>query len=147
MKSKFVALLLPFALAGCAQQPPGNDPALSEPGVVPAEDQQERDWAEIERLENEAKALARATGCTSSEGCRTAPVGNRACGGPRYYLVYCAATTDSTALFARLREVVDAENEYNEEYEIASTCEFRMPPEIAFSGGECRPATEQRSTP
>ena len=147
MRSMSVVLLLSLALAGCAQQPPGNDPALSEPGLVPAEDQQERDWAEIERLENEAKALARATGCTSSEGCRTAPVGNRACGGPRYYLVYCAATTDSAALFARLREVVDAENEYNEEYEIASTCEFRMPPEIAFSGGECRPATEQRSTP
>lgn len=147
MRLKLVALLLSFALAGCAQQPAGNDPAVSEPGVMPAEDQQERDWTEIERLEDEAKALVRASGCTSSEGCRTAPVGNRACGGPRYYLVYCAATTDSTALFAKLREVVDAENEYNEEYEIASTCEFRMPPEIAFSGGECRPATEQRSTP
>jgi len=147
MRLKLVALLLSLALAGCAQQPAGNDPAASEPGVMPAEDQQERDWTEIERLEDEAKALVRASGCTSSEGCRTAPVGNRACGGPRYYLVYCAATTDSTALFAKLREVVDAENEYNEEYEIASTCEFRMPPEIAFSGGECRPATEQRSTP
>lgn len=147
MRLRFVALLLSSALAGCAQQPAGNDPAASEPGVMPAEDQQERDWTEIERLEGEAKALVRASGCTSSEGCRTAPVGNRGCGGPRYYVVYCAATTDSTALFARLRDVVDAENEYNEEYEIASTCEFRMPPEIAFSGGECRPATEQRSTP
>ena len=147
MRLRLVALMLSSALAGCAQQPAGNDPAASEPGVMPVEDQQERDWTEIERLEGEAKALVRASGCTSSEGCRTAPVGNRACGGPRYYLVYCAATTDSTALFARLRDVVDAENEYNEEYEIASTCEFRMPPEIAFSGGECRPATEQRSTP
>lgn len=147
MRMKLFALLLLPVLAACAQQPGGNDPVASEPGVMPAEDQQERDWAEIERLENEAKALARATGCTSSEGCRTAPVGNRACGGPRYYLVYCAATTDSIALFSKLSEVVKAENEYNEEYEIASTCEFRMPPEIAFSGGECRPATEQRSTP
>lgn len=146
MTRKAVFMLL-LSLAACAQQPAAGDPSTSEPGVMPAEDQQERDWAEIERLESEAKALVRATGCTSSEGCRAAPVGNRACGGPRYYLVYCAPTTDSTALFGKLNEVVSAENEYNEEYEIVSTCEFRMPPEIAFSGGECRPATEQRSMP
>ncbi|CAN5144602.1 hypothetical protein BH23GEM2_BH23GEM2_25530 [soil metagenome] len=146
MRSGILVMFL-LSLVACAQQPAGSDPSASEPGVMPAEDQQEWDWAEIERLENEAKALARATGCTSSEGCRTAPVGNRACGGPRYYLVYCAAATDSTALFSKLNEVVNAENEYNEEYEMVSTCEFRMPPDIAFSGGECRPATEQRSTP
>jgi hypothetical protein len=146
MRSKVLCTLL-VSLVACAQQPAASDPSVSEPGIMPAEDQQERDWAEIERLEAEAKALARSTGCTSSEGCRTAPVGNRACGGPRYYLVYCAPTTDSTALFSKLNEVVAAENEYNEEYGVVSTCEFRMPPEIAFSGGECRPATEQRSTP
>jgi hypothetical protein len=146
MRSVVPATLLLFYVA-CAQQPASNDPSTTEPGIMPAEDQQERDWAEIERLEDEARALVRATGCMSAEGCRTAPVGNRACGGPRYYLVYCAATTDSAALFSKLNEVVAAENEYNEEYEVVSTCEFRMPPDIALSGGECRPATEQRSTP
>lgn len=140
-----------WALGGgvaCTQPAPATDPNVTPPASEqPAADQQDRDWAAIERLENEAKAIAQATGCTSAAGCRTAPVGNRACGGPRYYLVYCASATDSAALQRKLDEVVSAENDYNRKYDVVSTCEFRMPPEVVFSGGECRAATEQRTTP
>jgi hypothetical protein len=78
------------------------------------------------------------TGCTSTDQCRTAPVGNRACGGPRYYLVYCSRTTDSAALFAKLKAVADAEGEFNRRYQIASTCEFRMPHRVALIGTSCQ---------
>lgn len=98
----------------------------------------ESDWAAIVRLEDKAKSIARATGCANVSQCRTAPVGNRACGGPRYYIPYCSTTTDSGALFEKLREVAEAEDAYNRKYQLGSTCEFRMPSPLAVSGGECR---------
>ena len=88
--------------------------------------------------QDQAKALVQAGGCSSASQCRTAPVGSRACGGPRYYLVYCAATTDSAALYRKLSAVADAERAFNTRYKIASTCEFRMPPQVALSGGTCQ---------
>lgn len=133
----FVAALIASA---CAQPPvngsgPGDStrpPASVQPGS------QEEDWTAIVRLEDQAKAIAKTSGCSSVAQCRTAPVGNRACGGPRYYIAYCSASTDSVALFRKLDEVASAENAYNRKYQLASTCEFRMPAPLALSGGECR---------
>jgi hypothetical protein len=92
--------------------------------------------AEIARLEREARALARTEGCTDGQ-CRTAPVGHRACGGPRTYLAYCAATTDSAALFRKLDALARAEMEYQRKMGIGSTCEFRGPPAVRAEGGRC----------
>ena len=135
-------LLAPFVIAvvviACAQGSPGS--AASGPNgdqIVLTGDQQ-ADWAQITNLENEAKAIAKAEGCTSVAQCRTAAVGSRACGGPRYYLVYCSRTTDSTALFRKLEAVARAERDYNARYQIVSTCEFRMPPTVALNGGSCQ---------
>ena len=97
----------------------------------------ERDTAHIARLEREARALVSATGCDAAAGCRTAPVGWRGCGGPRTYVVYCAATTDSAALFAKLAELARAEEAFNRASGMASTCEFRMPPNVSVQGGRC----------
>ena len=127
------------ALAGaCTQVPvsanPSNDTSPgSNQGVAGTK---EGDWAAILKLESEAKAIAKVTGCASSE-CRAAPVGSRACGGPRYYLPYCSKTTDSVALYAKLDEVAKAEQAYNKKYNIMSTCEFRMPSVIEVVGGSC----------
>lgn len=140
MHSRWKLFVVAFSLcAACAQQPaasPGGDASVQPPRT----NEQQRDWARVEALEQEAKAIAGTTGCSSTSGCRAAPVGNRACGGPRYYIVYCAATTDSVPLYRKLDEVAAAENEYNRKYGIMSTCEFRMPPDMALIGGECRAA-------
>jgi hypothetical protein len=72
------------------------------------------------------------------ETCRTAPVGWRSCGGPRTYLVYCAASTDTVALFRKLAELEKAERAYNLRSGMMSTCEFRMPPTVKLQGGRCR---------
>ncbi len=130
-----------LVLVACAQgplsseSPPQDSPPGSNTGVVPGT--QAGDWAAIERLEVQAKAIAKTTGCSASSECKAAAVGNRACGGPRYYLPYCAKSTDSVALFAKLAEVSKAENEYNRKYQIASTCEFRMPPLVESVAGSC----------
>ena len=94
--------------------------------------------AKLAQLEADARALARTSGCTSSSQCRTAPVGEKACGGPRTYVAYCAASTDSVTLFRKLDELKAAEKRYNELTGMASTCEFRTPPAVALSGGSCR---------
>jgi len=94
--------------------------------------------ARIARLEREARALARTTGCTRANACRTAPVGARACGGPRSYVTFCAASTDTVALLAKLRELERAEKAYNDRSGMMGTCEFRSPPGVSLVGGSCR---------
>ena len=136
------------ALIACSQ---GTSGAPSDPGSGPGKftitGDQKADWAQIVALENEAKAVADTSGCEDSGECRTAPVGSRGCGGPRYYLVYCSKTTDSAALFTKLAAVSDAERQYNTNYKIVSTCEFRMPPTVALSGGFCRAQGGPQITP
>jgi hypothetical protein len=94
--------------------------------------------AAVVSLEREARALAKAEGCEQAAQCRTAPVGSRPCGGPREYLVYCALTTDSAALFRKLAELERAEKAYNERAGLMSTCEFRMPPTAELAGRVCQ---------
>jgi hypothetical protein len=94
--------------------------------------------ARLVQLETDARALAKTTGCNTSDQCRTAPVGSRPCGGPRAYVVYCAATTDSAALYSKLDELKAAETKFNQAAGMASTCEFRMPPTVSAQGGSCR---------
>jgi len=92
------------------------------------------------RLESEARALAKTGGCSSVSACRTAPMGWRGCGGPRTYVVYCAATTDTVALFRKLKELENAERAYNVSSGMMSTCEYRMPPGVKLDGRSCREA-------
>jgi hypothetical protein len=138
-------------LAGCTGAPPrdGGDagpPAAQAPAPpppattnpTPPAGAAETDTARIRRLEVEARAMAQADGCGEEGQCRTAPVGSRPCGGPRTYVVYCATSTDTMALFAKLRELARAEEEYNKKEGMASTCEFREPPNVELSNASCR---------
>jgi hypothetical protein len=144
-------------LAACAQgrsetTPPadGDAPAAEAappPSAAPAPAGEAGDTGRIARLEREARALAKTGGCATAEQCRTAPVGVRPCGGPRDYVAYCAATTDSTALFAKLEELRAAEDAYNRSSGMASTCEFREPPATELVGGSCRAAAPAGVTP
>jgi hypothetical protein len=138
LKRILTAVFICAVAAACTQPPVSANPTDtpspgSSSGVAGTQDS---DWAAIVKLEGEAKAIARVSGCTSSE-CRAAPVGSRACGGPRYYIPYCAKTTDSVMLYAKLDQVAKAEQAYNKKYNLASTCEFRMPPTLEVVGGSC----------
>jgi hypothetical protein len=140
-----VALL---AVVGCSTQSrvPADDTASKPTASVPsaassgATNDSAAAHSKIAQLEADARALAKTTGCNTATECRTAPVGERACGGPRDYIVYCAATTDSVALFKKLDELKAAEVEFNKASNAMSTCEFRMPPKTAVVGGSCRAA-------
>ena len=109
-------------------------PAQTGEGLTP---EQQTEWNAIEALEAESKVIAKIDGCVGSAECRTAPVGSRACGGPRYYIPWCSVTTDSAALYAKLAKVAEAEQAYNRKHSLASTCEMRLAPEVVSSGGSC----------
>ncbi len=96
------------------------------------------DQTKLSRLEREARAIARTDGCDALAQCRTAPVGWRACGGPRTYVVYCTAATDTVALFRKLEALENAEKAYNAKHGLLSTCEFRTPPKTKLEGRSCR---------
>jgi len=96
----------------------------------------------IARLEREARAIAKSTGCNSVAACRSAPVGVKACGGPRSYVTYCAATTDTVALMRKLRELERVEKAYNASSGMMSTCEMRLPPTTELVGTTCRETPE-----
>ena len=132
--------VLALVMTGCAksttatEKPQDDQPPGSNAGTTGT---QQSDWAAIEKLEAEAKNVAKISGCDASGDCRAAPVGSRACGGPRYYIPYCARTTDSVALYRKLDEVAAAEREYNRKNNVMSTCEFRMAPTVESVGGSC----------
>jgi hypothetical protein len=132
----------PAQTAPAAQAPPAtSDSTTATPSPVASTDTSTGDQATIARLEREARALAKTSGCKSDAECRTAPVGWRACGGPRTYVTYCAATTDSAALYRKLKALETAEKAYLAKAGMMSTCEFRMPPRATLQGGVCREAS------
>ena len=78
----------------------------------------------IAELEAQALALAHTDGCNRPDQLRTAAMGTRPCGGPRIYVTYCAATTDSVALFKKLAELKAAEDKYTTDADFTTTCAF-----------------------
>ena len=118
----------------------GTQPPASQTPVALTGDQA-ADRAQLARLEEEAKRLARTDGCRTAGDCAAAPVGAKACGGPRYYLPYCRLSTDSAALYRKLGEIERFERAFNERYDVASTCEFVVPPDLQVVAGACRAAT------
>ena len=138
------------AVGGCSQQPQSSSGAgtrsvgsvitRTPPDTNPvlAPDSSAKALPRLVKLEQEARALAKTEGCSSIGSCRTAPLGWRGCGGPRTYVTYCAATTDTVALFRKLAELEQAERDYNATSGMISTCEFRMPPGVVLDGRTCR---------
>ena len=144
MLIRSVLLVCVFSLvaSGCTQNPASGVPVGPGGEKIVFTGDQKADWGQIVALENQAKAISKADGCSSASQCRTAAVGSRACGGPRYYIVYCAQSTDSAALFRKLAAVAGAEREYNQRYNLVSTCEFRMPPNVGLVAGSCLQQTQ-----
>src|SRR3954462_4265730 len=120
MQTRSVSALFAISLvvAACTQGTNSSVPVGPGSDKVVFTGDQKADWAQVVALEDQAKALIKTEGCGSVAQCRAAPVGSRACGGPRYYLVYCARTTDSTALARKLNAVAAAEQEFNKKYNV-----------------------------
>ena len=133
----FVSVFLAACTRNAATAAQGDTGGSSASPSGPASSEQS-DWSAIEKLEAQAKAMLKVEGCAASADCASSPVGRKACGSPRYYVTYCSRTTDTASLRAKLDAVVKAEAAYNQKYNVMSTCEMRVPPEVELSGGQCR---------
>jgi len=135
MRSSILAGFM-LVFAACNPKSVPADAAADTPTGAPVSSE-ESDRKAIEKLEVDARALAKVDGCGASADCRAVPIGVRGCGGPRDFIVYCARATDSLALHARIAAADSAETAYNTKYKVASTCELRMAPAVQLSGGSC----------
>lgn len=120
-----------FAVIACSVPAQTTDPT-PQPSAG-----READRAAIQRLEQEAKAIANPVGCAESGQCRAMPLGAKACGGPRYWLPYCPLTTDVSALQRKLDEVRAAEQQFNRTYDVISDCSFVAEPSLTSASGAC----------
>lgn len=132
-------VVVSIAFASCMKNStPSGTSDTTPPSNSGSTSTQESAWAAIGQLEAQAKALVKADGCSASADCATGAIGRKACGSPRDYVVYCKKTTDVAALNAKLDEIVKAETAYNTKYQVVSTCEMRLAPEVEAIGGSCR---------
>ena len=125
----FAAALAAMACARQEEPQPAQNP--SENRAV--------DETRVRELERQARAVAKADGCDRADQCAAAPLGAKACGGPRTYLVYCKATTDEAALMRALDELKRAEEEYNRAAGLVSDCMLVQQPEVRLEGRTCKP--------
>lgn len=137
----WAAVLVGFLAACAAPGAPGGGPdgrATEPPPPAETPTDQRADAARLERLEQEARALAKPDGCPEGSQCGVVPVGEKACGGPRYWLPYCPISTDVAALRAKIEELRTAEAAFNRKYGIISDCLFVSQPPVTSAGGTCR---------
>jgi hypothetical protein len=131
------AVAASFAIAACSMSATNDlgpaDTSTSATSTTPPSDSEQ-----VARLEREALELAHNDGCGTADQCRVAPVGAKACGGPRYWITWCPASTDSAALFQKLDELRTAEQNYNQVHGVISDCSIVGPPTPVVSAGVCR---------
>ena len=87
-------------------------------------------------LMTQINELAKTTGCASASDCQTLPVGRKACGGPRTYVVFCSKSTNVAQLKAKIAELdrLDLAAAKN----TVSDCMMVTQPRVTLSGGACR---------
>jgi hypothetical protein len=121
----FVTLVL-----GCAgKQPSDHKVADSTPAV------------DLLKVRQAIIAEVRDAPCSSPSVCRTIALGEKACGGPRQYLVYSTSATDSARLGHEVARFNQAERKRNREEGRMSDCMAVMKPQVSCIAGQCRAAT------
>jgi hypothetical protein len=75
--------------------------------------------------------------CTDADQCRLIAFGAKPCGGPRQYLVYSTAITDSTALDAAVARFNARDAEVNRLLHRVSDCSMVPRPRITVVEGRC----------
>jgi hypothetical protein len=113
---------------GCAA-PPESEPPPQQ-SAQPSPETLEDARARIDSMIGDARASTLAE-------CSLAALGVRPCGGPRAYLAYSTAQTDSAALAALLAVYERLDRERNEAEGLVSTCELMLPPALALENGRC----------
>ncbi|MBU8898628.1 hypothetical protein KRR26_23745 [Corallococcus sp. M34] len=93
--------------------------------------------AKADRLAQEARALAKSSGCGAVAQCEVAGFGHKACGGPREFIAYCTRTTNVPALQAKLDALTQAERDWQQAAGLRSNCGLTRRPRPRLEDGRC----------
>ena len=75
--------------------------------------------------------------CTSDAQCRTLPIGEKACGGPEYWLAWSTTTGRADLLQRRAEELAALQRQRNERSGIQSTCQYSADPGAICQAQRC----------
>ncbi|MEO8295264.1 MAG: hypothetical protein ABI613_07085 [Gemmatimonadota bacterium] len=100
-------------------------------------DTQPRKAATLQDLGGEVTRMIGDAACGDVSQCRMIAYGAKACGGPKQYLVYSVAKTDSTALAALVARYNAMESALNNSEGRMSDCSMVAPPTLARVNGRC----------
>jgi hypothetical protein len=151
-RSLHVGVLLAVAACGRVPEPPaaGHAPdvgGVAKSNVVVGPDSTAQE-VEAVRLRALLDSLAQAARRVASDprapdpaACRTAPVGVKPCGGPRGYLVWSVASSDSAALYRALDSLAVVDRRLAEMTGEVSDCMLELPPPTEIRDGVCHVAS------
>jgi hypothetical protein len=100
-------------------------------------DEEARDWARLERMGDDIRALIGDPLCTGSPECRVIGFGSKPCGGAWEYLIYSVSTVDTVELARRVAEYNEFEAVLNRRYDRYSDCSVPNPPNVGCRDGRC----------
>ena len=113
---------------------PGYQPAPVHDGLFTSfGDYERRRAAAVSDLEG-AIGTPRASRATS---CKKLPVGEKACGGPKGFVVYSATGDAELDIIRRAARVTALDREANEQFGLNSDCALLTAPEVAVENGIC----------
>lgn len=93
----------------------------------------------LQRLRLEIDSLiAQDLTCESVADCRAVPVGAKACGGPKAYLVASVRNAAFEALQSKSQEHQEMEKLYNEQNQMMSDCSVVTEPEMQCVDSRCQ---------
>ena len=93
--------------------------------------------SKISELANEVQILIGEAKCTDNNQCSAIAMGNKACGGPSFYLPYSTLNTDTNALEQLAKEHRDLSSQYNKVTGMMSDCAFVTAPPVACVNERC----------
>lgn len=106
------------ALMGCDND---DDESLSE------ELSQEQEQMVLAEMLGEIEALADSVECTDPQDWTFTSIGSKACGGPTHFIAY-PVQIDVDAFLVLVGEYTSAQRDFNEKWEVASTCDVPSEP-------------------
>jgi hypothetical protein len=95
------------------------------------------DDQKLSQMGKDIEEFAKNKACTNGDGCRTMPMGTKACGGPTNYVIYSLSKTDEKQLAEKVKQYTDFQKELNVKYNRTSDCLFLSPPTVDCLNGVC----------
>ncbi len=96
-----------------------------------------QDRADLAAMRQEIQRVLGTPACSDSLSCAVIGLGVKPCGGPWEYLVVSRTSTDTTALFLRVRQYDSLEAGFNHKWGWVSDCSPARMPRVGCREGVC----------